>query len=92
MRIARHSWVNSSRTLSMRNLTAIPGAVLDEVVGPDVIGALGPQPDARSVRQPKASAFGLLVGDPPESHLLAGFFEYHHNIRAAEGEPELDCR
>ena len=30
----------------------IAGAVLDEVVGPDVIGTLRPQPDAGSVRQP----------------------------------------
>jgi hypothetical protein len=27
--------------------------VLDEVVGPDVVAMLGPQPDARSVRQPE---------------------------------------
>src|SRR3954467_2097492 len=37
--------------------------VLDEVVGPDVVAMLGPQPDARSVRQPEPSAFGLLPGD-----------------------------
>src|SRR5215207_1181836 len=36
--------------------------VLDEVVGPDVVAMLGPQPDARSVRQPEPSAFGLLPG------------------------------
>src|SRR5215203_671726 len=35
----------------------------DEVVGPDVVAMLGPQPDARSVRQPEPSAFGLLPGD-----------------------------
>src|SRR4051812_34673421 len=37
--------------------------VLDEVVGPDVVAMLGPQPDARSVRKPEPSAFGLLPGD-----------------------------
>jgi hypothetical protein len=39
------------------------GAILDEVVGPDMVGALGPQPDARSVRQPEPAALGLLLGD-----------------------------
>src|SRR4051812_32192168 len=39
------------------------GAPLEEVVGPDVIGALGPQPDARSIIQPQASALGLSGGD-----------------------------
>src|SRR3954454_15419156 len=37
--------------------------VLDEVVGPDVVAMLGPQPDARSVREPEPSAFGLLRGN-----------------------------
>ena len=37
--------------------------VLNEVVGPDVVAMLGPQPDARSVRKPEPSAFGLLPGD-----------------------------
>ena len=37
--------------------------VLDEVVGPDVVAMLGPQPDARSVRKPEPSAFGLLPRD-----------------------------
>jgi hypothetical protein len=35
------------------------GAVLDDVVGPDVVGALRPQPDAGSVRQPQPPTFGL---------------------------------
>jgi hypothetical protein len=39
------------------------GAILDEVVRPDVIAVLGPQPDAGSVRQPEPSALGLLPGD-----------------------------
>ena len=36
------------------------GAVLDEVVGPDVVRALGPQPDAGAVRQPEPATLGLL--------------------------------
>jgi hypothetical protein len=28
------------------------GAVLDEVVGPDIVGAFRPQPNAGSIRQP----------------------------------------
>ena len=42
---------------------SIVGAVLDEVVGPDMIAVLRPQPDARSVGQPEPAAFGLLMGD-----------------------------
>jgi hypothetical protein len=44
-------------------LAAIMGALLDKVVGPDVIGALGSEPDARSVIQPQASTFRLPGGD-----------------------------
>ena len=44
-------------------LASVVGAVLDEVVGPDVIALLRPQPDARSVGQPEPAAFGLLIGD-----------------------------
>jgi hypothetical protein len=39
------------------------GAVLDEVVGPDMITVLWPQPNARSVGQPEPAALGLLMGD-----------------------------
>src|SRR5499427_9319306 len=42
---------------------SIVGAVLDKVVGPDVIAVLRPQPDARSVRQPKSAALRLLMGN-----------------------------
>ena len=42
---------------------SIVGAVLDKVVGPDVIAVLGTQPDARSVRQPEPAALGLFMGD-----------------------------
>jgi len=39
------------------------GALLEEVVGSDVIGALGPQPDAGSVIQPEPGALRLRGGD-----------------------------
>ena len=42
---------------------SIVGAVLDKVVGPDVIAVLGSQPNARSVCQPEPAALGLLRGD-----------------------------
>src|ERR1041384_5924134 len=38
------------------------GALLEEVVRPDVIRALGPQPDARSIGQPQAGALRLPSG------------------------------
>src|SRR5262245_31701953 len=42
---------------------SVVGAVLDKVVGPDVIAVLRPQPDARSVRQPEPAALRLLMGN-----------------------------
>jgi hypothetical protein len=44
-------------------LPSVVGAVLDEVVEPDVIAVFGPQPDARSVRQPEPATLGLFMGD-----------------------------
>jgi hypothetical protein len=44
-------------------LASIVGAVLDEVVGPDMIALLRPQPNARSVGQPEPAALGLLMGN-----------------------------
>jgi len=35
------------------------GAVLDKIVGPDVIAVLGPKPDAGSVVEPKTTALWL---------------------------------
>src|SRR6476660_8948546 len=51
---------------------SIVGAVLDKIVGPDVITVLRPQPDARSVGQPEPASFGLFIGDlqplaPPDA-------------------------
>ena len=37
------------------------GPVFHEVVGPDVIAVLGPQPDARSVIEPEPAPLGLLA-------------------------------
>src|SRR5207247_2181888 len=42
---------------------SIMGAVLDKVVGPDMIAVLRPQPNARSVGQPELAALGLLMGN-----------------------------
>src|SRR5262249_51326999 len=44
-------------------LASLVGAVLDKVVGPDMIALLRPQPNARSVGQPEPAALGLLMGD-----------------------------
>lgn len=40
-------------------LPSLMGSVLDEVVGPDMVGPLGAQPDARSVIEPKPASPGL---------------------------------
>ena len=40
--------------------SSIVGAVLDEVIGPDMISMLRPQPDARSVGQPEPASLGRL--------------------------------
>jgi hypothetical protein len=44
-------------------LASIVGPILDEVIGPDMIALLRPQPNARSVGQPEPAALGLLMGD-----------------------------
>ena len=48
------------------------GAVLDKVVGPDVVAVFRPKTDARSVIEPQPPALGLFGGDlqtlaPPEA-------------------------
>src|SRR5262249_49765801 len=42
---------------------SIVGAILDKVVGPDMIALLRAQPNARSVGQPESTALGLLRWD-----------------------------
>jgi hypothetical protein len=44
-------------------LASVMGAVLDKVIGPDMIALLRPQPNARSVGQPEPAALGLLMRD-----------------------------
>jgi hypothetical protein len=44
-------------------LEAIMGAIFDEVIGPDVIGGLQPQTDARSVSSKRRTKGSLLVAD-----------------------------
>lgn len=43
-------------------LPAVMRPVFDEIVGPDVVSVLWPQPDAGAILQPEASALGLLLG------------------------------
>src|SRR5205085_11029356 len=62
-RIAKHSWVNSSKHVEHPILASVMGAVLDEVIGPDMIALLRAQPHARSVGQPEPAALGLLRWD-----------------------------
>jgi hypothetical protein len=38
------------------------GAISNEVIGPDMVGSLRPQPDARSVVEPETPAFRLFGG------------------------------
>ena len=47
----------------MARLLRAMGAVLDKVVGPDVVRVFGPQPEAGPVRQPEPAPLGLLGRD-----------------------------
>jgi hypothetical protein len=44
-------------------LPSVVGSVLDEVVGPDVVRALGAEPDAGAAREPEPAALGLPLRD-----------------------------
>ena len=51
---------------------AVAGVLTDEVVGPDVVAVLGPQPDAGAVGEPQAAALGVPLRDletfgPPDA-------------------------
>jgi hypothetical protein len=48
---------------SASGIPSIMGAVFDEVIGPDVVGPLGAQADARSVSDPEAALPGLFGGN-----------------------------
>ena len=49
--------------IEQADFAPVMGALLEKVVGPDVVGAFRPQPDARPVSQPQAAALGLSGGD-----------------------------
>jgi hypothetical protein len=49
--------------LSIRYFLPFVPAILDEVIGPDIVGPLGAQTDAGSVRKPNATVLGLFGGD-----------------------------
>ena len=54
------------------DLPSVMGAILDEVVGPDVVGPAGPETDAGSVIEPEPAPLGLLLGNlqplpPPDA-------------------------
>ena len=58
------AWVGWQVDLSVeRGMQSLVGAVLDKVVGPDMIALLRAQPNARSVGQPESTALGLLRWD-----------------------------
>src|SRR4249920_198102 len=72
---------------------SIVGAVLNEVVGPDMVGMLRPKPDARVLVAPEAPALRLLVRNleplaPPDP---LNPFEVHHPARPAQhrGDPTI---
>jgi hypothetical protein len=44
-------------------LLSLMGSVLDKVVGPDMVWALGAKPDAGAVIEPETAAFGLFLGN-----------------------------
>ena len=41
----------------------VMGAILDEIIGPDVIASLRPQTDAGAVGEPQPTSFGLFAGN-----------------------------
>jgi len=64
-------------------LPTIVGAILDEIIGPDVVRVFRPQTDTRAIVEPQPSALRLLDGylqpltspdpsHPPEAHRPAG--------------------
>ena len=70
-------------------LLSIMGAILDEVVGPDMVGIFRPQPDARSVIEPEPASLRLLLRNlqplPPPDPLDP--FDVHHPA----GIPQHGC-
>ena len=75
------------------------GSILDEVIGPNVVWAFWPQPDARPIIQPDSSFFGLFLRDfqpllPPDPfdplmvHMTAAVVQ-HPGDHAISIAPEL---
>lgn len=56
-RMARLSRLNSSMMHNIRERLAVVGADGDEVIGPDMVGSLRPQANARTVVKPQTTAF-----------------------------------
>jgi hypothetical protein len=48
---------------NIRNALSIVSAVRNEVIGPDMVGTLWPQANARPVVEPEPPAFGLFGRD-----------------------------
>ena len=66
--------------------SSIVGSILDEVVGPDMIGMLRSKTDARTVIQPETATFGLLLRNlqpltPPDPF---DPFDVHHPARTVQ--------
>jgi hypothetical protein len=59
--IVRHSRVNPSIKVAHAEAPSVVAAVLDEVVGPDMVGMFRPKPDAGVLVAPEPPALGLLV-------------------------------
>ena len=60
-RIASASRVNSSMMFSVRLDAPVVSPVMDEVIGPDMIGTLWPETDAGPVIQPQSPLLWLLL-------------------------------
>ena len=80
-------------------LPSVMSALLEEVVGPDVVGALGPQPDAdpslstgvrasaagRGPSTPRAARLASRIADQHVDDGAAALALHHSAIRAVEG-------
>ena len=74
-------------------LASVVRAVLDEVVGPDVVGVLRPQPGAGAVVEPQPPTFGLLLWhlEPLPSPQPLDPLAVHHPAGSPEqgGDPAI---
>jgi len=67
-------------------LPSVVGAILDEVIGPDMVGILRPKPDARTFIQPEPAALGLSVRnfEPLTPPYPFNPFDVHHPARTVQ--------